>query len=375
MKRVLIFSLAYYPHVGGAEVAIREVTDRIPQSDIEFHMVTLRFSRAEVREEKIGNIFIHRIGSGSGKLSKLLFQFNAAYKASALHQKQHFGAVWAMMAHSTGVSAALFNLSHPKVPYALSLQEGDPLPHIERIMLPLWPLFTRAFTKATLILPLSNYLARWARARHFKGPIEIVPNGVSVKEFTGVPLPHSGTVLITTSRLVYKNAVDDVIRALTLLPESVRFQVLGSGPEEGALRTLARTQGVENRVEFLGHIDRGVMPRYLHAADIFIRPSRTEGFGISFMEAMAAGLPVIATQEGGIADFLFDAKRNPDKPTTGWVVDKDSPEQIAETVTEILAHSDVVARVKANAAALVKDKYDWDLIARQMRSLFATLGV
>ena len=52
---------------------------------------------------------------------------------------------------------------------------------------------------------------------------------------------------------------------------------------------------------------------------------------------MAAGLPVIATQEGGIADFLFDAVRNPDKETTGWAVDKDSPEQIAEAVREIVA--------------------------------------
>jgi phosphatidylinositol alpha-1,6-mannosyltransferase len=97
--------------------------------------------------------------------------------------------------------------------------------------------------------------------------------------------------------------------------------------------------------------------------------------GNSFIEAMAAGLPVIATQEGGIADFLFDAKRNPDKETTGWAVDVDSPEQIAEVVQDILAHPEQVARVRANALALVKEKYDWNLIATQMRALFATLGI
>lgn len=368
MKRVLIFSLAYYPQVGGAEVAIKEVTDRI--QDIEFHIVTLRFSDEDAAEERVGNIFVHRIGNGGGKLDKFLFQFNAARKADELHREQRFDAVWAMMAHSAGVPATLFALRHPNIPYALSLQEGDPIPHIERMMLPLWPLFTKAFTKAAVVLPLSNYLARWARDRHFKGPIEIVPNGVSVQEFAGQPIAHEGTVLITTSRLVRKNAIDDVIRALPHLPDSVRFQILGSGPEEMALRALARACGVTQRVEFLGHIDRGSMPRYLHAADIFIRPSRTEGFGISFMEAMAAGLPVISTQEGGIADFLFDAKRNPDREPTGWAVDADSPEQIAEAVTDISMHPEQVVRVTGAAKRMVIEKYDWDLIAKQMRGVF-----
>jgi len=77
MKKILIFSLAYYPQVGGAEVALKEITDRIP--DIEFHLLTLRFNAADVAEEKIGNIFVHRIGRGnSSYASKILFIPRAA---------------------------------------------------------------------------------------------------------------------------------------------------------------------------------------------------------------------------------------------------------------------------------------------------------
>ncbi|TSC64125.1 MAG: hypothetical protein G01um101491_359, partial [Parcubacteria group bacterium Gr01-1014_91] len=89
--------------------------------------------------------------------------------------------------------------------------------------------------------------------------------------------------------------------------------------------------------------------------------------------AMAAELPVIATQEGGIADFLFDAKRNPDKETTGWAVDKNSPEQIAEAVKDILANPEQVAHVKATAKKMVIEKYDWNLIAKQMQSVFGRI--
>ena len=82
---------------------------------------------------------------------------------------------------------------------------------------------------------------------------------------------------------------------------------------------------------------------------------------------MAAGLPVIATQEGGIADFLFDAKRNPDKPPTGFAVDKNNPEQIAEAVAYIIGNPAVVQEVISNAQRMVFEQYDWDLIARDMK--------
>ena len=79
MKKLLIFSMAYHPHVGGAEVAIKEITDRI--ADIEFHMVTMRFSRTEPEVEKIGNVLVHRIGGGAGRWHKLVYQLRAAFVA------------------------------------------------------------------------------------------------------------------------------------------------------------------------------------------------------------------------------------------------------------------------------------------------------
>ena len=129
-------------------------------------------------------------------------------------------------------------------------------------------------------------------------------------------------------------------------------------------------RSVADRVLFLGQVSHTLMPKYLKISDIFIRPSRSEGFGISFIEAMVAGLPVIATQEGGIADFLFDAKRNPGKETTGWAVDCDSPEQIAEKVKEILANPEQAKKIVATARKYVRDNFDWDVIVKKMETLF-----
>lgn len=390
MKKILIFSLAYFPkHVGGAEVAIKEKTDRMPE--YEFHMVTNRYDSTLPKEERIGNVVVHRIGivrenpsMGDLKkfplhLNKLLFQFLAAWKAIRLQRVHSFDATWAMMAHSCGVPASIFKLFYPRVPFVLELQEGDPPEYIERKMRPLWPFFSRAFTSADAISVISTFLGRWAKRRGFLGEPILVPNAVNTDHFSQDYAPavvneikdtlgkKMGDVfVITTSRLVHKNAVDDMITALAQLPSNVHFIILGTGPDEGMLRALAQKLGVTDRTHFVGQIGHVDMPKYLKACDIFIRASRSEGMGNSFVEAMAAGLPVIATQEGGIADFLFDEKRNPDQPVTGWAVDKDAPDQIAQAVRAIMENPEKVRAVTTTAKEMVIEKYDWDLIAKKM---------
>ena len=372
MKRVLIFSLAYLPHVGGAEVALKEITDRI--FDIEFHMLTLNFG-GEIKEEKIGNVYVHRIGSNSSYLSKILFVPRAVLAARGLHHAQHFDAFWAMMSYML-FPVVLLRFLGVRIPYLLTLQEGDPWQKMfsRWFIIPFRPLLSIGFRQASAVQTISTYLAKWATRMGFKKEITVIPNGVDLERFTEATHPlimTAGVInLITASRLVHKNALDDVIRALVLLPENVQVVVYGSGPDEKKLRSLAEELKVSSRVLFKGYSPHAELARAFTTSHIFIRPSRSEGMGNSFIEAMAAGLPVIGTQEGGIADFLFDAKRNPDKKSTGWAVDVDSAEQIAEAVKDILTNPDKVLRVRGNALALVREKYDWNLIAPKMKSLF-----
>jgi len=394
MKRVILFSLAYYPrYVGGAEVAIKEITDRIPASDIEFHMVTLRFDSTLPKVEQVGNVLVHRIGFATRSpsmadlkrfplaLNKFLFQGLAPLYALRLHRKYSYDGMWAMMAHATGIAAAAFKLFAPRVPYVLTLQEGDPPEYIERLALPAWPLFKRAFTSADRVQAISTFLGRWAKRMGYKGEPEIIPNGVdtafasrafedseisALKEKLGKK--EGDVFLVTTSRLVHKNGIDTVIEALPSLPPHVKFLVLGSGPDEDALKRQARTLQVETRVIFLGYVPGEKIPSYLKVSDIFIRPSRSEGMGNSFIEAFAAGLPVIATQEGGLADFLFDAKRNSGQAPTGFAVSKDSPLEVARSVEGIMNDPEGTRQVVETARALAFSKYDWNLIAKDMQS-------
>lgn len=392
-KKILIFSLAYYPkHVGGAEVAIKEITDRMNPAEFEFHMVTLRFDDTLPKVEKIGNILVHRIGfTGHApdisdlkkfplSLNKALFQFLAAYKAGRLHAKYHYDGIWAIMAHSCGIPAGIFKTFHPRVKYILTLQEGDPPEYIQNKMRLVYPLFLRGFKKADMVQAISTFLFKWAKDMGFEGPAEIIPNAVDISHFSKEYAPdilfglkkrlgkkEGDIFLITTSRLVRKNAIADVVRALPLLPANIKFLILGIGPEEQGLRALAKEKGLEERIMFLGHVHHEDMPAYLKVSDIFIRPSLSEGMGNSFVEAMAAGIPVIATQEGGIADFLFDPEINRDKEPTGRAVKPSDHEDIARAVKLFLDDKKTTEKIVENAKKLVLQKYDWRIVAEDMR--------
>jgi len=388
MKKILIFSLAYYPsHISGAEVAIKEITDRIDPADIRFYMLTHRFARVAPRVERIGNVEVHRVGFGPAYVSKILFVPLAALKAAALNRAEKFDALWAMMTYML-LPLALAKLLGVRGPYTLTLQDGDPYEKVFNrwFIKPITPLLDWGFRNATRVQAISNYLATWPKRRGYKYDVVLIPNGASVESarvyqegdldpFVKKLRKKDGEVLLLSiGRLVHQKSIDTVIRALALLPAHVRLVVVGDGPDRPALVVLAKQLGVTERVFFAGQVNREETAKYRAVCDIFVLPSRSEGQGISFLSSMLAGLPVVATQEGGIADFLFDAKRNPSREATGWAVDSDNSAQIAEAVKSILADPEQTKKVVENARMMVKEKYNWDTIARDMRAkVFAIL--
>lgn len=384
MKKILIFSLNYYPkYVGGAEVAIKEIVERQDKEKFEWHMITLRFDSNLPKYEVIHGIHIYRIGftkknaniaelkNSYLKYNKYFYQFFAAFYAINLHRKFGFDAIWAMMAHSTGIPAGIFKTLFPKVKYILTLQEGDPPEQIEQLARPVWFFFKRGFTKADIVQSISTFLDKWAERMGNRGKRVIIPNAVDVKQFTrnisteeilevkSKLSKKDGEVwLITTSRLVYKNGIDDCINAIAKLPEKYHFAILGIGPEDEKYKKLASYLKIESRIHFVGQVSHPLMAVYLKACDIFIRPSRSEGMGNSFVEAMSMKMPVIATTEGGLSDFIFNEN-------TAWEVKKDSPEDISLAVLKI-ENSANKQEILDRAYAMVLGKYDWDIIGKDM---------
>lgn len=395
-KHVLIFSLAYIPYVGGAELAIKEIIDRLDPNEYSFDMVTLRFDSKLPAVEKIGNVTVHRIGFTAEnvkvsdrslpwqcRLAKFLFPFSAFFKARALHREKKFYLIWAMMANQAGFAALFFKYWHPNIPYFLELQDGSSLERVRQrrpITTLVWPLYRAIYRHADVIKAISNFIKNLAREAGFHGRIEVIPNAVDVAKFSSA-IPEDeitelkeklgkkmGDVfLFTASRLVLSRGVEDIIRALVHLPTSVKLLVAGDGEHRHKLEDIAQKSGVTERVIFAGHVKHEDIPKYLKISDIFVRPSIIEGMGSAFVEAFAAGIPVIATPVGGIPDFLFDPERDPDMEPTGLFCEVRNPESIARAVKKYMENPTLTARIVRNARALAKEKYDWNLIAQAMK--------
>ncbi len=393
-RKILIFSLVYYPRfIGGAEVALKEITDRIFANEYEFDMITLRIDESLPADERVGNIHVHRIGFSCGNdesskkykrllaLNKYLYPFMAVWKAMQLQRKRNYDAQWALMANYAGFAALLFKWMFPKVPFILTLQEGDPFAHIKKRVGIFYPFYRAIFYKADRVQAISHYLADFAKKMGHQGEVQVVPNGVDTKSFAvrlsdteafalkeSLGKKYCDYFIITTSRLVKKNGVDILIRSLAELPQEVFLLIAGEGSEEGALRKIAKDLGVEERVKFLGFVPYVDLPKYLQVSDVFARPSRSEGFGNSFIEAMAAGIPVIATPVGGIVDFLFDPEQNPKMKSTGLFVQTENPKSLAEAVQKIIKNQALRGNLVENARELVVEKYDWDTVAADMKN-------
>jgi glycosyltransferase involved in cell wall biosynthesis len=335
-------------------------------------MITLNLDGKQKVEEKIGNIQVYRIGT-TGKFSKLMYPFAASRFAEKLHREKKYDAIWSIMASFSGFAALFFKKKHDDVAFILTLQEGDPIDYIKKQVQLVYFWFKQIFVKADKIQTISSYLANWARDMRATAQITVIPNGVDLtlftKKFSEAELGQlkqelnkqpEDIFLITTSRLVEKNGVADIIKSLVHLPDTTKFLVIGDGPLRQDLEKLSVAGGVQDRVRFLGQKNYAELPKYLGVSDIFIRPSLSEGMGNSFIEAMAAGVPVIGTPVGGIPDFLKHEE-------TGLFCHVENPQSIADQVTKLIEDTTLRTTLVANAQKLVSENYDWSHIADRMR--------
>ncbi len=372
-----MFSTAYLPLVGGAELALKEITDRIPE--LSFDLVTARLRSDLLDEEYIGNVHVYRVGSPwlfrSFLLPKLLFPFMAYWKARSLAKSHSYGIMLALQASQGGGAAWLFKIFNPQIRFVLNVQEGKDLAKQNVILRYIRALIIK---KADVVTVISNYLAEVIG--HLGVPMEkihLIPNGVDLQRFDrhidndtlldlrerlGIK-PHD-KVMISVSRLVAKNGLADLIKSFKRFDrDDVKLLLVGDGDQYDELTLLSKQLGIKDKVIFAGTIGHEQLTSYLKIADVFVRPSVSEGLGTAFLEAMAARIPVVAAPVGGIPDFLKDRE-------TGLFVALDDRLNSASIAGILLGDKALRQTIIDNAYAMVVKHYQWQDIAKRYRDIF-----
>lgn len=382
-KRILIFSTAYLPMVGGAEIAVKEIVNRLP--DWHFDMITAKIQRGLSDFEKIGNVSVYRIGFGFG-FDKFFLPILGLSKAVRLNKKNDYRIIWSIMASQASVAASFFKIFNPSKKLLLTLQEGDLEEYLKRYVLNIGFLYNflikpwhlLAFRRADYLTAISYDLKQRALQNRVKVPIKIIPNGVDTERFKRsseeeirelrkqLGIQNDEKVILTVSRLVEKNGVDDLIKAGQYLDFPFKILVAGTGREERNLKKLAGRLNLNDEILFLGHVNHDDLPRYYSTADVFVRASLSEGFGNVFLESLACGTPIIGTSVGGIIDFLEDEE-------TGLICQTQDSRSIAKKINMLLSNQELRQKLIRNGQELIHKEYTWNIIVKQMEEVYFNL--
>jgi D-inositol-3-phosphate glycosyltransferase len=207
--------------------------------------------------------------------------------------------------------------------------------------------------------------------------ISVVPCGVDLGHFRpdGPAAPRRPGLrrLLAVSRLVERKGIGNAISALPALP-GTELVVAGGGddvelagdPEAKRLTGLAESLGVGDRVRLLGRVARADMPALLRSADLVVCVPWYEPFGIVPLEAMACGVPVVASAVGGLADTVVHGR-------TGLHVPPRDPDALAGAAASLLASDRLRAEYGAAGAARARARYGWSRVAAATASVYAGL--
>ncbi len=200
--------------------------------------------------------------------------------------------------------------------------------------------------------------------------IQVIYNFVDVNRFSRKPIdafkkviaPNGERILLHASNFRKIKRVEDVVKIFHQVNQKIPSKLLfvGDGPERQTTEELSRTLGVYDNVRFVGKQEQ--MEDILAIADLFLLTSEYESFGLAALEAMAAGVPVVSTNAGGLGEIMIPGE-------TGFMADVGDVETMSHQAMDILKKDDVLKKFKTHAAAHAK-KYDISNIIPQYEQLY-----
>lgn len=225
---------------------------------------------------------------------------------------------------------------------------------------------------ADVVTSSSRAMARQAATLSALKKVAITPFGVDTDFFVpGVPKPDAKELVIGTVRsLDWSYGIDTLLSSYALLlgriSRDTRLVIHGGGPDRAALERQASDLGIAARVSFTGAIPHHEVPGALHNLDIYVALSRSESFGVSILEAGAAGLPVVVSNADGPAEVTVAGE-------TGLVVGIDQPEQAAAALKELVCDDERRTAMGRAGRAHVVAEYSWQRSVEIMNNLYSEL--
>ena len=383
MIRLLIICYEYPPFSGGGGIAVQGIARELARRHA-VHVLT-GAARGEPAETQDGGIRVFRApgwprrqASHSSFASMVGFwPFGTFYGYTLLKRCTYdlINTWFAVPSGPTGVHLA----AAAGVPHVLTLAGGDIYDPVKRYTPDksrlLAAVVRRVLRAADMRVAVSSDLAR--RAVTLYGcppPLEVISLGLAPAVLSGAGWPDrralgldpDAVYVVSLARFVRRKNLTALVEACAAVgSDKVRLLLLGDGPERQPLEQLAKELGFGSRIQFRGFVDEAEKQALLRASDIFALPSLHEAFGLVYLEAMQAGLPIIATRPGGQEDFLEDG-------LTAHLVEAGDPAALVGALAR-LAGDPVARRRMGTAARAAAAAFTVEAAAARYEALFERL--
>lgn len=383
--KVLFLNYEYPPLGGGAANAtayiLREYS-KMPGLEVE--LVTSSID-GKYHLEQIGeNVKVHKLPIGKNE-KNLHFQSQKdllAYSWKAYIFSRH-------LVRRAKKDAQAFDLTHSfftvpcgflsmllkwefGLPYVVSLRGSDVPGYSNRFPLIYAlakPGFRLIWKKAAAVVSNSEGLKELALKTNPKQKIDTIPNGIDTEKFKPDENDDSEryTFVITpgASRLTARKGLVYLLEAVSELAKNysgIRVEIMGEGDEKENLEKKAADLKIEGKVHFLGRIPREKTPGYYREADLFVLPSLNEGMSNAMLEALASGLPILATDSGGIKELVKDGQN-------GYIIEMKNAADIAAKIRKLLLNPPLRKKMGEESRKKALEM-NWSKVAEEYGKLY-----
>jgi glycogen synthase len=369
--RLLFLNYEFPPVGGGAGYASFVMARELASMGHQVHVLTAATPGAK-RDEEIDGVRIFRVRCyrrnvhNIGLLGAISFILFAAPRLRVLARQNQYDAYHYYFGLPTGLLTRLPG-DHRLKPYVISLRGSDvpgynrQVSALHRLLL---PISRRIWGGAHRVIANSNELRNLAQAAMPELRIDVILNGAAKPARSDAPVAaHSGVRVLTVCRLIGRKGVDTLIKALARSKDlRLSVDVAGDGPKWAALHKLADSCGVADRVRFHGFADRAALAALYAQADVFVLMSRVESCSMALLEAMAVGLPIIASKVGGNIELVRHR-------VNGLLIEADNVDELARTLVQLADDPQQRARLSAASRSAAELKHGWSTAAREYEAV------
>jgi glycosyltransferase involved in cell wall biosynthesis len=308
---------------------------------------------------------------------KLLFPFDALRIGRKLHRRSSFDLIVADDPMACGL-AGYWLKRRLKLPLLIRCHTqyfGHTVWLFEKPYYPLFYLLARfLLPRADKVHAVSQGVADGlSEMRVLSSRLEVCPDPVRTMFFDSPDFskhPFEGRILFV-GYLIKSKGLDNLLRAMRLLVDagkSPRLKIVGKGPERSALERLAGRLGIGGRVNFTGPIPLHELAPHYRESDLFVLPSRYEGFGLVLIEAALCGLPIVASRVGGIPEAVVDGE-------TALLTPPDDPRALASAISELFDNPDRARAMGEKGRQFARERFNWDRIMDETVAIWRRTAV